>query len=46
MSLIEVASLTVQRELHEYRDHHYSSGVREVVWMDDTSSPEGVVSPL
>ncbi len=32
-------SLTVQRELNEYRDHHFSAGVREVVgqWTDTLS---------
>jgi hypothetical protein len=32
-------SLTVQRELNQYRDHHFSSGVREVVgqWTDQLS---------
>src|SRR5438034_8251573 len=32
-------SLTVQRQLHEYRDHHFSRGVREVVgqWTDTLS---------
>ncbi len=32
-------SLTVQRELHGYRDHHFSRGVREVVgqWTDTLS---------